>query len=115
MFFFVTLAVVGSAVLIAMPYFAYRNPRRVWHRKHGGETKGGEPTEAALAKIQRNAVLVMILGPILMILLAVSGYSKLERIERRDRRLEQLERNEFKRSLDQRFGRPGETPAPDDP
>ena len=96
--FLLIVVIVGSVITIAMCLHNYRNPRKVWDGQHGSEMKGGEPTEEALAKIQRNAVLAMIFVPILMTITAVVGYLKFEQDDRVGRGLNlQTERDQRKK------------------
>ena len=88
--FIVILTVTLSVLVVAFNYRVVQNPRKEWERKHGGEVQGGEPTAEALARIQRNATLAMIFGPIGVTLVCVVGYLKLEQGEKADRaRIEQ--------------------------
>lgn len=98
--FILILVIVVSVIIIAFSLQGFRNPRREWDRKHGSEMKGGEPTAEALAKIQRNAVLAMIFGPIAVAATGIIGYIKVEQQDRVGRALiQQGERNspQFKR------------------
>ena len=83
--FIVILIVTLSVLIVAVNYRVVQNPRKVWDRKHGSEVQGGEPTAEALARIQRNATLAMIFGPIGVTIVCVVGYLKFEQGDKADR------------------------------
>ena len=92
--FTLSVVIAGSVIIIAMGLHNYRNPRAVWDRQHGSEMTGGAPTDQALAKIQRNAVLAMTLGPIALGIMGVGFYFKFDQDEKVKRTLiEQSQRN----------------------
>jgi len=87
--FVLILVFVLSVILVAYSLQTYRNPRKAWDRKHAVEVKASEPTDEALAKIQRNAVLAMIFGPILVAISGTVGYLKFEQQQRASETLQQ--------------------------